>query len=226
MAPPPKSESWVAVIGDMVHSRALTVPDRAAAQEEFTNLVTLLNQRFRRSIASRFVITLGDEFQGLLSNPEVIPELVWLIETEYREREVRIGVGYGTLHTPIRKVALNIDGPVLHYARAAITVARTKKLLGGVFNGFGPHDDVLTGFAQVLRYVRQHMTAKQRQVLELLRAGHTQHQAAVVLGISKQAVSDHAIAAGGDAYRLAELGWTQALRLATSPDLTRHAGHE
>ena len=209
---------FVAVIGDMVDSRALSPSARNAAQKSFVRLVALLNRRFRQAIASQFVITLGDEFQGLLRDAAIIPELVWLIEGEYRQRDIRLGIGYGTLFTPLRRIALNIDGPAFHHARAAITVARKRKFLGGVFDGFGAYDDVLTGYAQVLRYVRGNMTPRQRRVFEILRSGRTRQQAAQTLRISKQAVSRHAIAAGWDSYRLAEIGWARALRLATRDD--------
>lgn len=197
-----------------MHSRELSAAQRASAQRDFAKLVSLLNRRFRASIASKFVITLGDEFQGLLSDAIAIPDIAWTIETEYHQRDVRLGFGRGTLHTPMQPVALNIDGPVLHNARAAITVARSRRLLGGVFEGFGAHDSVLTGFAQILRYTRQQMTARQRGVIALLRAGHTQMRIAEMLEISKQAVSDHAIAAGWEPYRAAEMGWKTALDLA------------
>jgi hypothetical protein len=203
------------VIGDMVHSRALSAQRRAAAQREFATLVTILNRRFRPHIASRFVITLGDEFQGLLSEADIIPDIVWTIETEYRQRDVRLGFGFGKLHTPMQPVALNIDGPVLHHARAAITLARSRKLLGGIFEGFGTHDPVLTGYAQILRHVRQRMTERQHAVVAMIRDGHTQLDIAEKLNITKQAVSVHAIAAGAEAYRAAELGWRTALNLAT-----------
>jgi len=198
----------------MVHSRELTAAQRATAQREFAKLVSLLNRRFRASIASRFVITLGDEFQGLLNDAIVIPDIIWTIETEYHQRDVRLGFGRGQLHTPMQAVALNIDGPVLHNARAAITLARSRRLLGGVFDGFGPYDPVLTGFAQILRYTRQQMTARQRSVIALLRQDQTQMSVAHTLDISKQAVSDHAIAAGWEPYRVAETGWKAALDLA------------
>lgn len=205
----------IALIGDMVQSRALSANDRAKAQREFAGLVKLLNQRFRKSTASKFVVTIGDEFQGLLHTAEVIPELMWTVEADYAARQIRMGVGAGVLHTPIQSSALNIDGPVLHEARAAITFARDKRILGGVFKGFGEHDAALTGYAQVLRFMRSNWTDRQREVVGLLREGLTQVEIADRLGVSKQAVSDHAVAAGGDAYRLGETGWRQALRTAT-----------
>ena len=187
----------IALIGDMVQSRALSANDRAKAQREFAGLVKLLNQRFRKSTASKFVVTIGDEFQGLLHTAEVIPELIWTVEADYAARQIRMGVGAGVLHTPIQSSALNIDGPVLHEARAAITFARDKRMLGGVFKGFGEQDAVLTGYAQVLRFMRSNWTDRQHEVVGLLREGLTQVEIAERLGVSKQAVSDHAVAAGG-----------------------------
>jgi len=204
-----------AVIGDMVKSTALTARARAKAQLDFDRLIALLNQRFRRSIAARFVITTGDEFQGLLHDASIIPDIVWLIESEYHNRDVRLGFGHGRLHTPLKTVALNIDGPVFHHARAAIDQAGRRRLLGGVFEGFGAYDPVLTGYAQILRHTRERMTLKQRQVLDVLRAGETQLGAAEKLRISKQAVSNHAIKAGWEPYRLAETGWKTVLTFAT-----------
>lgn len=199
----------------MVQSTALAPKSRAKAQLDFARLILSLNQRFKVAVAARFVITTGDEFQGLLHDATVIPDMVWLIESEFRNRDFRLGFGFGKLHTPIQPAALNIDGPVLHHARAAIDLAGRRRLLGGVFEGFGNHDAVLTGFAQILRHTRERMTPKQFQVLNLLRQGNTQMDTATKLHISKQGISHHAIAAGWESYRLAECGWKAALSLAT-----------
>lgn len=207
--------AYVAVIGDMVQSRLLTGSARAAAQVRFTALVAALNRKFRNDIASKFVITIGDEFQGLLCETHTIPELVWAVE-DYKPRNIRLGIGLGVLHTRLRPQALNIDGPALHWAREAITRARRERMLGGVFAGFGEHDEVLLGFAQVLRHLRANWTDRQREVVTLLRQGHNQTEAAVRLGISRQAVSERAVSAGWDAYRYAEAGWRRALSLANS----------
>lgn len=211
-----RSQPYVALIGDMVQSRALPAAARAKAQQDFSRLVALLNRRFANDIASKFVVTIGDEFQGLLWNAEVIPDIVWLIDSTYGARAVRIGIGYGVLHTPLQKIALNIDGPVLHEARTAILVAHSKRLLGGVFSGFGEYDDVLLGFAQALRYLRANLTKRQLEAVSLLREGKTQAAAAKKIGVTKQSVSERVVAGGWEPYRLGEIGWRKALALATA----------
>jgi hypothetical protein len=59
----------------------------------------------------------------------------------------------------------------------------------------------------VLHYVRNRLTIKQRNLLEALLETETQAEIAVKAGISKQAVSKQARAAGSDAYREAESAW-------------------
>lgn len=218
MAASRPSRQYVALIGDMVQSRALPAAARAKAQQDFSRLVALLNRRFADDIASKFVVTIGDEFQGLLSNAEAIPDIVWLIDSTYGARSIRIGIGYGVLHTPLQKIALNIDGPALHEARAAILLAHGRRMLGGVFSGFGEYDDVLLGFAQALRHVRSNLTKRQLEAVGLLREGRTQMAAAKKLGVTKQSISERVVTAGWEPYRLGEIGWRKALALATGTE--------
>ena len=202
----------VAVIGDMVASRALPRSGRSRAQEEFTALVDMLNQLYREHLRAKFVITLGDEFQGLLRTPSIIPGLVWTLERRFTARVLRLGFGYGEIHTSIKEYAINVDGPALHSARAAIESAKRRKLQGGVFTGFGPTlDPALNGFARVLYYQRARWPAQQREVVERLNEGRKGIDVAQELGITKQAVSRYASLAGWEAYVEAEKGWSALL---------------
>src|SRR5271156_1591606 len=139
------AQRYFAVIADMVGSRGMARSERRVLQQKFARLIASFNRDYRKTIASKFVITLGDEFQGLLSSATVIPDLIWRLEQDLPQREFRVGIGLGTLDTPLQKVAINIDGPVLHTARAAIDYSRKEKALGGTFRGFGELDDILNG---------------------------------------------------------------------------------
>jgi hypothetical protein len=149
-----RSQRYIAVIADMVGSRTMARSQRRALQQKFAGLIASFNREYRKTIAARFVITLGDEFQGLLNSAAVIPDLIWRLEQDLPQREFRVGVGLGTLDTPMQKYAINIDGPALHAARAAIEYAKKEKALGGVFRGFGELDDILNGIASLLWFQR------------------------------------------------------------------------
>lgn len=198
------SQRYVAVIADMVRSRDLSGGERRVLQREFNELTANLNRAYRAAIASKFIITLGDEFQGLLNSAAVIPDLLWQLEQDFPARELRVGIGLGTLDTPLQKFAINIDGPALHQAREAIDQAKKTSSLGGVFCGFGRLDEVLNGIAGLLWFQRSRWTSSQRRIAGLLREAMTQTEAAEKLHITKQVVSKQALAAGWYSYIAAE----------------------
>lgn len=209
----PAAGPYVAVIADMVSSKALSPSARALVQEDFTALIHTLNQLFRADLRAKFVITLGDEFQALLRNPVIIPQLIWMLEQRFTARPLRLGFGYGEIHTSIKEYAINLDGPALHSARAAIEQAKRRNSRGGVFTGFGPTlDPALNGFARVLYHQRSTWPAQQRAVAVRLHEGRKGTEIAAELGITKQAVSRYALLGGWDAYVTAEQGWSALLR--------------
>jgi hypothetical protein len=202
----------IALIADMVKSRELSRAERPEAQLSFSSFIADLNRKYRKAILSRFIVTLGDEFQGLLSDARVIPDLLWDMQFGFQLRALRVGVGFGTIDTPISRNAINIDGPALHFAREAIEIAEKDKLLGGVFVGFGTtYDPAFNGFARLLHYHRSRLKRQQRRVIELLRQSLTQTAIAEKIGVSRQAVSLYAAAAGWEAYREGENGWRALL---------------
>ena len=207
-----RDKPCIALIADMVKSRDLSRAQRPEVQQSFSDFVDGLNHKYKRAVLARFVITLGDEFQGLISDALVIPDLLWDMHYKFGMRQLRVGVGFGTIDTPIGKNAINVDGPALHHARNAIEVAKKEKLLGGVFNGFGETNDLaFNGFARLLQQHRARLKPQQRKVIGLLRQSMTQTDIAKELGITRQAISLYAGAAGWQAYREGEQGWRALL---------------
>ena len=210
---------YTAVIGDMLASRTLSRMDRRRVQSRFTRFIDLLNQdaRYSKALVSKFAITLGDEFQCVLSDASVLPDLIWDIANAEELPEFRVGIGYGRIDTEIPAYAINLDGPALHHAREAIDAAKSKKILGGVFAGFGGEQDAaLNGVARLLWFHLHKRTAAQRKVIGYLRQGMTQVEIAQKTNRTPQAVSEHAIGAGWEAYDAGERGFRAILAIATS----------
>lgn len=198
----------IAVIGDVVESRKLTPKRRQSLQRELAELLKLFNEKYRGAVLSRFLITLGDECQGLLGTPEAFPELLWMVETTIPDIQMRWGVGLGRLVGPLEPMALGMDGPAFHNAREGIVASRRTRTLGGVFVGFGqPSNTLLNGFARVLYHERSTWSAPQRQVIGHQRLIPSISIIAAALGLSRQDVSKKSLRAGGPAYLEGERAW-------------------
>jgi hypothetical protein len=216
------SQRYLAVIADMVGSRGVPRSRRGPLQKKFGDLMVRLNRDYRKMIAAKFVITLGDEFQGLLRSATVIPELIWHLEEDFPACPFRVAVGLGRLDTPLQKYAINIDGPALHSARTAIEYAKKTKALGGVFCGFGDLDEILNGMARLLWFQRSQWTNAQRKIASLLRQGMSQTEVASKLGIKKQVVSRQVLACGYSPYMAADRAWRMILQQQVDPLLNPH----
>jgi len=201
----------VAIIGDVVASRTLEQKRRSKVQVRLEMLLEKLNHRYREAIGADFLVTLGDEFQGVIVTAQIIPSLIWDIESELRDIDMRLALGFGKLNPPFKRIALGMDGPAFHNARAALELSPKRRIRGGVFLGFDEDDLVLNGFARVLRYVRERLTERQFSTLGLLRQGRKQAQVAERLGVTRQMISSRVRGGGLEAYTEAEEGWKTVL---------------
>lgn len=200
----------IAVIGDLIRSRELW--QRPAAQESLSRILEHCNQVYRVGILSKFIITAGDEFQGLLKTAVSIPDIIWDIDMLFQYTDIRLGIGLGTLNTKVMETAVGMDGPAWYAARDAIKEAAKHKKGGGVFIGFGETNDrILNGIARLLYRHRKQLTDKQRKVLDQLRLERSQVEIAKELSVTKPVVSRHTQSAGWDVYQEGEAAWRTAL---------------
>ncbi|MGB8259818.1 MAG: SatD family protein [Terracidiphilus sp.] len=208
----------MAVIGDLVASRLLASAERNSVQRALRTLLDRLNAANAVSIRSGFTIALGDQFEGLLSPEQahrILPDLAWELDEAIPQCQVRLGFGLGGISTEIVNQPGLVDGPAFHRARAAIDLAKRRKRMGGVFQGFGePYDGILNGLARLLHAHRSRWSQQQRRLAAQLRRDAMQSEAAIALEISKQAVSAYAKAAGWAAYKEGEDALRLAIRLA------------
>lgn len=203
---------YVAVIGDIVRSRGLPPRARADVQQDLADLLATFNAGFADAIAASFLITTGDEFQGLLSDATVIADLLWAARLHLDGVTLRYGFGHGPLHTPLKPEAIGMDGPAFHHARTAILAAKKEGWHSGVFEGFGDREDIiLNGIARLLGRHLDGMTTRQLRVADLTRDGLDQSQIADRLGVTRQAVSDHLRAMAWPAFAAGERALRAAL---------------
>jgi DNA-binding CsgD family transcriptional regulator len=157
-------------------------------QKRFAASIKTINRDFREEIASTFLITLGDEFQGLLVSPAESFRLVRRLEELMDPVPFSFGVGVGTLSTPLEKQAVGMDGEAFHRARSSLD--RAKKSKRGLLYSFdSPSLDLVNALVGLLEDRWRGLTPRQKQVRNLLRDLKGQQAVAKRLRISQPAVS-------------------------------------
>lgn len=110
---------YVAVIGDIKSSKQ--IENRKDVQEKLKNILEKINEKYEQDISAKFIITLGDEFQGLLCTGENVLTIVEEIQKKMYPIEIRFGIGVGAITTEINpEMAIGADGPGYYKARDAI----------------------------------------------------------------------------------------------------------
>ena len=112
---------YYAIIGDVKDSR--TLPNQNDVQEKLKKVLLDINRIYNKDIAADFLITLGDEFQGLMLKSNNIIKIVKHIQRELHPIQIRFGIGIGEISTKInKKAAIGADGPAFYAARNVITM--------------------------------------------------------------------------------------------------------
>ena len=178
---------YLAVIGVVRPSRA--VKDRAQLQKRIEKGLAAANRESGSAVAAEFVVTLGDEFQGLLADPAAAMRTLVRLESAMPGIDIRYALGWGTLATPLKDIALGMDGPCFHAAREALTRGKRHDRWVTVA-GWGPErDEILNGIFALMGAVRAGWTPTQADTVALMRRSATQIEAAAARNVSTSTVN-------------------------------------
>ena len=117
---------YYAIIGDIKRSKK--IENRCEIQEKLKKILDNVNSIYNNDISAKFLITLGDEFQGLLEITAPILEIIKYIQSEIYPIKLRFGVGIGNVSTLINhEAAIGADGPAFYAAREMIEFLREQE---------------------------------------------------------------------------------------------------
>ena len=120
---------YLALIADVIDSK--TVQERLDLQKQVEKTLQKMNELFGDYLASRFSLTLGDEFQALLKVDAPVFQIIDTLRSELTPTQLRFGIGLGEIVTAIDPLqSVGADGPAYWNARAAINFVHQKNDYG------------------------------------------------------------------------------------------------
>jgi hypothetical protein len=163
----------------------LTVDQKASRRtaDRVADILPKLNAAVSTELP--FERTAGDEFQGLLKDPENVVDVVLQL---VRDGGWSIGIGAGPVQTPLPKSVRAATGPAFLSARRAVDAAKQRPSRLAV-RGAVPADAADAQAAlSALAVVVDRRSDQAWEAIALVGEGRTQADAATALGISRQAV--------------------------------------
>lgn len=179
---------YLVLIGDMEDSRH--IKDRHEAQNHFKSACNKINKgRKHYGVVSPFMVTLGDEFQGVLMNPHRLWEVIAHLELEmFKICQFRFSIGFGEISTELSsRSSLGMDGPAFYLAREGIESLRKRDGLYGV-TGLGVEQGLVQYALDLWSAARRKWNYNRMATFCRLLEGVPVPQIAVELGVTEQAV--------------------------------------
>lgn len=203
---------YLAVIGDIKESKS--IKNRTEVQEKLKSVLRGINKKYAKDFASRLTVTLGDEFQGLLSSGENIIAMIFAIERNMYPTKIRFGIGIGDITTPIdHKLAIGSDGPGYYKAREAIQYLKQneKKKQSSqsdirikIFGGEYPAAELINTILSLMTAIKHSWTDRQRHTIwDMLEHQDSQTKAAKRLGITQSSVQKNLVNGNYYTYKAA-----------------------
>lgn len=117
---------YITMIFDLKNSRQ--IENRYEVQMELIDAIKRCNQKYKDIIASSFLITVGDEWEGLLKPGSDYRQILHFFE-ENLPANLRFytGIGIGDISITNFELTVNqLDGPAFYMARDALKIAKKK----------------------------------------------------------------------------------------------------
>jgi hypothetical protein len=114
---------YLTMICDMKNSKS--IKNREEAQNQLIQTLKEVNQMFSKELASSFIITIGDEWQGLLRYPCDYNVILSFFHQRLSNIDFYCGIGIGEISIHNFELTVNqLDGPSFHLARKALKIAK------------------------------------------------------------------------------------------------------
>lgn len=147
-------EMYTVIVSDIIGSRKLNDYERHEWQLFLKSAIVQVNENFFRFIEAPFMITKGDEFQGVLKSISSMHQIMMEFERLIFPLTLRFAVGYGAIQKMGSKIPIEMDGQAFHRAQAALNVAKKKKLSVVINTGNEDFDRMINTIYQLMYAIK------------------------------------------------------------------------
>lgn len=121
------SPKYAVIIADIKGSKKMAEIERYEWQLFLKSAIVQVNENWKDAIEAQFMITKGDEFQGVVHDVPNAHSIMIEFERLLSPLELRFGIGLGRIQKMGANIPIEMDGPAFHRANRALIFAKKKK---------------------------------------------------------------------------------------------------
>ncbi len=122
------ADTVAVIIADIQGSKKMKERERYEWQLFLKSAIVQVNENWAADIEAPFMITKGDEFQGVVSNVPRVHSIMIEFERLLHPLGLRYGIGLGQIQRMGANIPIEMDGPAFHRANAALNHAKKNRL--------------------------------------------------------------------------------------------------
>ena len=180
---------YVVVMGDVSGSKKLSSHSRYQTQLFMKSAIVQINEEFAEDIDAPFMISKGDEFQGLVHSLDAGFRIVLALEKLTFPVKLRFGVGIGNIYRMGGSLPIEMDGPAFHRGNTALNLAKKKKL-AYYLNSENPADMLINTSFQLISAIKKRWSERHHRLFWSYKDLGTYRRVAEEENITPQAVCD------------------------------------
>jgi len=144
----------VVIIADVTGSKKMANNERYEGQLFLKSAIIQINENFSNNIEAPFMITRGDEFQGVTENLASGLEIMLEFERLLFPLKLRYGIGKGEIQKMGSSIPIEMDGSAFHRANDAVNRAKKKKLFLSCNSGNEANDMLLNNIFLLMNSIK------------------------------------------------------------------------
>lgn len=115
---------YIVLTGDLKSSKK--IEDRSIVQNRLREALNYVNDKFYNYVVAKFKIIGGDGFQGMISSPDIIFDIYFVL-FEKIKNPFYLGIGIEGISTRLSQYVEEIDGKAFHYSSEGLETAKKKR---------------------------------------------------------------------------------------------------
>lgn len=144
----------VVIIADVTGSKKMATNERYEGQLFLKSAIIQINENFSETIEAPFMITRGDEFQGVTKDMASGLKIMLEFERLLFPLKLRYGIGKGEIQKMGSSIPIEMDGPAFHRANDSVNRAKKKKLFLSCNSGNEANDMLLNNIFLLMNSIK------------------------------------------------------------------------